>query len=126
MSPSRRRIAGLLLAGGLATSVLALTQWAPVEQEITLRLGGERAHLRSLAVAVLDGQGETLGESRWHFSSRQPPPSLSLHLRAPRGEGVVRIATSGEGGDELVREHHVTLNGSPLTIAVRVGEPDDK
>lgn len=120
MSPSRRRTAGLLLAGGLAASLLALTQWAPVEQEITLRLGGERARLRSLDVAVLDGQGETLGESRWHFSSRRAPPSLSLRLRAPRGEGVVRVATSGEGGDELVREHHVTLNGSPLTIAVRI------
>ncbi|HEU4539045.1 MAG TPA: hypothetical protein VFS00_33220, partial [Polyangiaceae bacterium] len=56
--PGRRRLAGLLLAGGLVAAGLGLAEWAPVEQTVTLRLGDERAGLRSLDVAVLDAQGE--------------------------------------------------------------------
>lgn len=119
-SPGRRRLGGLLLAGGLVASGLALAQWAPVEQSITLRLGGERAGLRSIDVAVLDAQGETLHASRWDFTSRPPPASLSLRLRAPRGQGIVHVAASREGAAELAREHRVTLDGEPLTIPLRL------
>ncbi|HEU4408453.1 MAG TPA: hypothetical protein VFS43_24535 [Polyangiaceae bacterium] len=125
-SRSRRRLAGLLLAGGLVASGLLLAEWAPVDQEITLRLGGERARLRSLDVTLLDGQGETLGASRWDFSSRAAPPSVSLRLRAPRGDGVVWVSASSEGGDPLVREHRVKLDGSPLTIPLRLGEAGER
>jgi hypothetical protein len=125
-SRSRRRLAGLLLVGGLVASGLLLAEWAPVDQEITLRLGGERARLRSLDVTLLDEQGETLGASRWDFSSRPAPPSVSLRLRAPRGEGAARVVASSEGGDPIVREHRVKLDGSPLTISLRLGEAGER
>jgi hypothetical protein len=119
-APRRRRLAGLLLVGGLIASGLALAEWAPVEQSVTLRLGGERAGLRSLEVTVLDAQGETLRASRWNFTSRPAPPSLSLLLRAPRGDGTVRVNASREGTENVVQEHRVKLDGSPLTIALRL------
>jgi hypothetical protein len=122
-TPRQRRLAGLLLLGGLAAAGFGLSEWSPVDQSVTLRLGDERAGLRSLDVAVLDGQGETLGGSRWNFSTRPPPPSLTLHLRAPRGEGTIRVTASREPGDESVREHRVTLDGSPLTLALRLEAP---
>ncbi len=117
---ARRRLAGLLLFGGLAAAALALGQWAPVEQAITLRLGDGREGLRALDVAVLDGQGDTLGDSRWDFTSRPPPPSLTMRLRAPRGAGTVRVAASRGEGRDVVRDHRVTLDGEPLTIPLRL------
>jgi hypothetical protein len=124
-SPRRRRAVGLLLAAGLLAAGLALHEWAPVEQTVTLRLSGERAGLRSVDVVVLDEQGETLEESRWFFSPNPAPPSLSLRLRAARGGGTVRVSATREGGDELVREHRVVLDGSPLSISLRL-EPGER
>jgi hypothetical protein len=117
-SARRRRVSGLVLASGLVAAGLGLAEWAPVEQAVTLRLGGERAALRAVDVAVLDDQGETLGESRWNFPSGPPPPSVTLRLRAPRGQGTVRVVASRAEGDASVREHRVRLDGSPLTIAL--------
>lgn len=108
----RRRIARLVLAGGVVFAALKLWPSWPRELEVEYQLGAEHSEIVELRVAYLEGTQELQGVS---FSFPDGAPHAVRHrLTLPAGSFVLRCELRDRAGvaRAVTRQLHTPIEGA--------------
>jgi hypothetical protein len=112
-----KRAAPFLLVAGAIAAFGTMTQKAPQERPLELRVE-DPASLRDLEVAWIDPNGETAQSGRWHYEVGQAPELVKTTLRVPDARYDVVITTARSDGEHVV--HRSVTVSDPGSMTLRV------
>ncbi len=112
---NRKTIArALLVIGAVGTAWMLSRDW-PHEQPIVIRLDDRAGQTERLAVRIVSPNGDTLRETRFQYAKGAAPRAVDVRPSLANGSYAVEVEVESNGSVQT-RTHHVTLQGSRVTI----------
>lgn len=112
----QRRVAALLLLGGLLASLLVARSSWPFEREIVFRFRGDRSIVRKAEITFVSTSGEAAAGVSWAFPNG-PPPAVTARPSLVRGAWTAsaKLETSDK---TITVPVHIQVGDGPLNAEI--------
>jgi hypothetical protein len=114
----RRRLAPVVLLGGLAAAGAYGWRSTPHDNAITIRLEGDRSALARVEASVRGQGDEAIAGATWSFATDRAPPALRMSAKARRGDYALSVRAEFRDGSATSSMRRLRLDGDDVTARI--------